>query len=162
MASILGFTLKGIRTFRGRDWDGVQGSIYYKGKKVGWYNDSGDGGAADIDFEGTIEERRKMDELLKAAAVEYYKRYPMTGIYADLPIDSELFMSALVGIIDDEKEYKKAVKGGYTKLIVYTDPKTRFQMLAKFPTTESMEKYIAEKGITVERKYEKIEDFTIE
>lgn len=35
-------------------------------------------------------------------------------------------------------------------------------MLAKFPTTESMEKYIAEKGITVERKYEKIEDFTIE
>ena len=86
----------------------------------------------------------------------------MTGIYADLPIDSELFMSALVGIIDDEKEYKKAVEGGYTKLIVYTDPKTRFQMLAKFPTTESMEKYIAEKGITVERKYEKIEDFTIE
>ena len=85
-----------------------------------------------------------MDELLKAAAVEYYKRYPMTGIYANLPIDSELFMSALVGIIDDEKEYKKAVKGGYTKLIVYTDPKTRFQMLAKFPTTESMEKYIAE------------------
>lgn len=101
-------------------------------------------------------------ETKKAAAVEYYKRYPMTDIYANLPIDSELFMSALVGIIDDEKEYKKAVKGGYTKLIVYTDPKTRFQMLAKFPTTESMEKYIAEKGITVERKYEKIEDFTIE
>lgn len=75
MASIFGFTLKGIRTFRGRDWDGVQGSIYYKGKKVGWYNDSGDGGAADIDFDGTIEERRKMDELLKAAAVEYYKRW---------------------------------------------------------------------------------------
>lgn len=129
MASILGFTLKGIRTFRGRDWDGVQGSIYYKGKKVGWYNDSGDGGAADIDFEGTIEKRNKMDELLKAAAVEYYKRYPMTGIYADLPIDSELFMSALVGIIDDEKEYKKAVKGGYTKLIVYTDPKRGFRCL---------------------------------
>lgn len=67
MASIFEFTLKGVRTFRGRDWDGVQGSIYYKGKKVGWYNDSGDGGAADIDFEGTIEERRKMDELLNKA-----------------------------------------------------------------------------------------------
>lgn len=53
-------------------------------------------------------EGRKVDEL-KAATVEYYKRYPMTGIYADLPIDSELFMSALVGIIDDEKEYKKSV-----------------------------------------------------
>ena len=35
-------------------------------------------------------------------------------------------------------------------------------MLAKFPSTESMEKYVAEKDITVERKYEKIEDFTIE
>ena len=27
-------------------------------------------------------------------------------MYANLPIDSELFMSALVGIIDDEKEYE--------------------------------------------------------
>ena len=50
MASIFGFEIKGLKTFRGRDGEGSQGSIYYNGKKVGWYNNSADGGASDIDF----------------------------------------------------------------------------------------------------------------
>ena len=41
MASIYGFTIKNIKTFRGREWDGRQGDIYYNGKKVGWYNNEG-------------------------------------------------------------------------------------------------------------------------
>ena len=48
MASIYGFTLKNRKTFQGLDWQGNQGDLCYKGKKVAWYNDSGNGGSCDI------------------------------------------------------------------------------------------------------------------
>ena len=50
MASIYGFTVKGVKYFQGRDWEGCQGDIHYNGKKVGFYNDLGDGAPATIDF----------------------------------------------------------------------------------------------------------------
>ena len=34
MASIKGYELKNVKTFQGLEWTGVQGNIYYKGKKV--------------------------------------------------------------------------------------------------------------------------------
>ena len=40
MATIYGFSLKGIKTFKGREGEGCQGDIYYDGKKVGWYSDN--------------------------------------------------------------------------------------------------------------------------
>ena len=43
MASIYGFTLMNRKTFQGLDWQGNQGNPYYNGKKVAWYNDSGNG-----------------------------------------------------------------------------------------------------------------------
>ncbi|MBR2970976.1 MAG: hypothetical protein IKC48_04185 [Clostridia bacterium] len=46
MASIYGFTLKNRKTFQGLDWQGNQGDLCYKGKKVAWYNDSGNGGCS--------------------------------------------------------------------------------------------------------------------
>ena len=49
MATIYGFSLKGIKTFKGREGEGCQGDIYYDGKKVGWYSDNADGGMADIE-----------------------------------------------------------------------------------------------------------------
>ena len=48
MVSIYGFTLKNRKTFQGLDWQGNQGNLYYNGKKVAWYNDSGNGGSCDI------------------------------------------------------------------------------------------------------------------
>lgn len=41
MASIYGFTLKNRKTFQGLDWQENQRKLYYNGKKVVWYNDSG-------------------------------------------------------------------------------------------------------------------------
>lgn len=115
MASIKGFTLKSIKTFMGRDGYGCQGNIYYKGKKVGWYNDAGDGGMADIDFDGTFEQRKAMEQVLTDTMYEYYKEHPLTGEYADLPVDNELFMAELVKLIDFEKFYKKAIAKSHSK-----------------------------------------------
>ena len=48
MASIYGFSLRNRKTFQGLDWQGNQGDLHYKCKKVAWYNDSGNGGSCDI------------------------------------------------------------------------------------------------------------------
>ena len=48
MASIYGFMLKNRKTFQGLDWQGNQGNLCYKGKKMAWYNDSENGGSCDI------------------------------------------------------------------------------------------------------------------
>ena len=71
MASIYGFTIKNIKTFRGREWDGRQGDIYYNGKKVGWYNNDGNGGCADIDFFGTLENRQWFENKLSLKYLRY-------------------------------------------------------------------------------------------
>ena len=39
MASIYGFTLKNRKSFQGLDWQGNQGDLCYKGKKVAWYEE---------------------------------------------------------------------------------------------------------------------------
>ena len=37
MAKIKGIEIKGLREFKGRDWEGAQGNIYIDGVKAGWY-----------------------------------------------------------------------------------------------------------------------------
>ena len=119
MASIFGFEIKGLKTFVGRDGMGAQGNIYYGGKKVGWYNNSADGGMADISFDGERERRTQMELLLKEATRKYYERFPLTGQFADLTPDEELFMEDLVNFTMDEKEFKKYQKDGYIGIAVY-------------------------------------------
>lgn len=122
MATIYGFSLKGIKTFKGREGEGCQGDIYYDGKKVGWYSDNADGGMADIDFYGEIEQRKRMSDLLKAATVKYYAQYPLTGEFASLEPNEEMFMSELVGFTEHEKEFKKYQKDGYIAMAVFRKP----------------------------------------
>jgi hypothetical protein len=134
MASIFGFAIKALKTFRGRDGVGSQGNIYYNGKKVGWYNDSADGGASDIEFEGTKEQRVEMQGLLKEATRKYYERFPLTGMFADLTPNEEIFMEELVNFTLDEKEFKKYQKDGYIGMATFQkvgEPYKEYTMLFK-------------------------------
>lgn len=119
MATIYGFSIKKLNTFMGREGEGSQGDIYYNGKKVGWYSNNADGGMADIKFDGSWEQRRDMERLLKEATVKYYARFPLTGEFAVLEPDEELFMENLVGFTLDEKEFKKYQKEGYIGMAVF-------------------------------------------
>ena len=119
MATIYGFSIKKLKTFMGREGEGCQGEIYYNGKKVGWYNNSADGGMADIDFDGDWERRRQMEGVLKEATRKYYTQFPLTGELADLEPDEELFMDSLVEFTMDEKEFKKYQKDGYIGMAVF-------------------------------------------
>ena len=119
MASIYGFEIKGLKTFVGREGLGSQGNIYCNGKKVGWYNNSADGGASDIEFEGDRERRTQMELLLKEAARKYYERFPLTGEFACLNGDVQIFMEDLIKFTEDEKELKKYQKDGYIGMAKY-------------------------------------------
>ena len=44
------FQVKGVKTFIGREGYGVNANLYYKGKKVAFILDSGNGGCLDVDW----------------------------------------------------------------------------------------------------------------
>ena len=45
------FTIKGLKTFTGREGYGINANLYHKGKKVAFLLDSGNGGCLDVDWE---------------------------------------------------------------------------------------------------------------
>ncbi len=118
MASIFGLKLKGRRSFMGRDWQGNQGNLYLDEKKIAWYNDSGNGGPADIDFydiSGRKENEAKLEEIVKM----YYKKYPLEEQYKNLEPDVEMLIGRLIELMDDEKQYKKYAKQGYPVIDIF-------------------------------------------
>lgn len=74
MASIYGFALKNRKTFQGLDWQGNQGDLCYKGKKVAWYNDSGNGGSCDIVYYDN-----SYAPILEETIKCYFKERPISG-----------------------------------------------------------------------------------
>lgn len=134
MASIFGFSIKNVTMFMGREGQGSQGNIYYNNKKVGWYNNRADGGEADIDFDGDRAKRTGMENLLKEAARKYYERFPLTGEFACLNGDVQIFMEDLIKFTEDEKELKKYQKDGYIGMAKYQkigEPYYEYTMLFK-------------------------------
>lgn len=121
MASIFGFQIKNIVNFQGREGQGCQGDIYYKGKKVGWYNEAGDGGMADIDFGQNGRNNKEARDALDKAVNEYFARFPLTGFMKDMVPDSELFMIALTELTELEKKYKFYLRTGRNYFVTYED-----------------------------------------
>ena len=78
MASIYGFTLKNRKTFQGLDWQGNQGDLWYKGKKVAWYNDSGNGGSCDIVYYDNA-----YAPILEETIKRYFKERPIITEYGE-------------------------------------------------------------------------------
>ena len=79
MASIYGFTLKNRKTFQGFDWQGNQGNLYYNGKKVAWYIDSGNGGSCDIVYYDN-----SYAPILVETIKRYFKERPRITEYGEL------------------------------------------------------------------------------
>lgn len=119
MASIFGLKLKGRRSFEGMDWQGNQGNLYIDNKKIAWFNDSGNGGPADIEFYGGRPGREQYEPQINEIVKKYYSKYPMTGAYADLTPDAEMLMGELLQLMDDEKQFKKYQKMGYSATAIF-------------------------------------------
>ena len=94
MASIYGFTLKNRKTFQGLDLQGNQGSLYYNGKKVAWYNDSRNGGSCDIVYYDN-----SYAPILEETIKRYFKERPIITEYGELDGDEDLFMAELLQLL---------------------------------------------------------------
>ena len=111
MASLYGVEVKALKTFQGLEGDCLTGTVYYKGRKLGYWSQDSRGGP-DI-FEFSIKFIQE--------AIEKYKNSNMVKPMDILYVNEEVFMSALVQLTLDEKEYKKFVKKGYNSVVMVTD-----------------------------------------
>ena len=161
MASIFGLKLKGRRSFQGRDWEGNQGNLYIGNTKIAWYNDSGDGAPADIEFyEGRVG-REKYEPQLNEIVKKYYAKYPLEEQYKHLEPDSELLIGALLELMDDEKQYKKYAKQGYPIMIAYRKTENGVAYYGAFQTKDGADAYIEKHKLIVLKRYETVEQFEI-
>lgn len=105
MASIFGFELKNVQKTHGREYEGDLATIYYKGKRVGYYTDYGNGALPFIDF--TISGKAsELNSLLSEAVKKYFHRFPTT----DSDPDGVSFFIELLDLLETEKDYKKFLK----------------------------------------------------
>lgn len=105
MASIKNVQLKGIKVGFGHDGGGFNANIYLNNKKIGSTLDDGWGGPLQVDIE-------KEKEAFAQLTEEYAKEENETLLSAD-----EKIIHDLLTLNDLEKEYKKAVKKGYSSIL---------------------------------------------
>lgn len=161
MASIFGLKLKGRRTFEGRDWQGNQGNLYLGNKKIAWFNDSGDGGPADIEFYNGRPGREQYEPQLEEIVKKYYEKYPLQGEYAKLTPDIELMMGNLLELMDDEKQYKEYARKGYPIMLTYRTTPNSVSYYGAYRTKQEANTDIENKKLIVLNCFESLKDFDI-
>lgn len=139
MASIYGFKLKNVKTFPGRDWEGVTADLWYKGKKVAFYSDYGDGAGGTVQYyngrPGKDEYEPKLTMAIKRMAEDERFEAETRTILKDSDYLSgeDIFIAELVQLTDDEKQYKKFVKQGCTCVAFYQRTNGKYYAQS-FPT----------------------------
>lgn len=105
MASIKGIQIKNVKSFRGNEWpENFQGNVYFNGKKMGFWSQDSWGGPDYFEFDTT--------ELDKKAK-EFYGENSIYGL--------DCLMGEILALADNEKQYKRAIKDGFSGIVVITD-----------------------------------------
>lgn len=100
MAKIMGVELKGVKNFRGMDFDGYAATVYVDGKKQGDIINDGNGG----EVQGYINW-----DLLRERGEQYKAKYCPDSKYWN----AEIFIEELLELAELEKGFKKNLKKGY-------------------------------------------------
>lgn len=104
MASLNGVTIRNLKLYRGHEGEGLwQGSVYYNGKKLGFWSQDAHGGCDNFDFDS---------KLLEVPTLAWKSGLKGTKHYEYLNVDC--FMGVVSALMELEKEYKKAEKKGYS------------------------------------------------
>ena len=107
MAKLNGVELKNIKTFRGLDGEGFQGTLYLNGRKIGFFTNMGDGAAGHFET--------KDGEKSIRLPYRYYKDAIFDTEMAEY-FDEDMFMDVLFFLCELEKHIKKMGRDGF----VYT------------------------------------------
>lgn len=140
MASIYGIRLRNLKTFTGMEGTGFSASLYLDRKKVGTVSDIANGGSMEYvwtKYEDRDAFDRRVDQYWKK-----YRLYDTVEIFKmgrekaweafksdTLPVQNDRFgimpfedsfINELIGLIQDEREYKRKSRLGCQKLIRLT------------------------------------------
>ena len=180
MASIKGFQLKNVKRTLGREGYGCIASMYLNGKKIGTYEDYGDGGCENVTYVSPKAEEEMMKIIIDFAK-EYNNEF-IINLYHERPqqfqkeckcfkqqypyIPNEditiqtmasnsivYIVEELLHLIDLEKKFKKYLKKGYKAIGV-----TKQNMVA-YPASWSDEKIRTSAKEDGEEIYMSLEDF---
>ena len=175
MAKINDFELRGITNFRGHEQeDLIQGNIYYKGKKVGWYSQDSWGGCDHIDLDYTLPK-----ELLKEIndILDNYESETLFNGISDLydktyniKFDHKIFKGGeflfgdLIQLDTFEKKYKKFSKqwGVNNIAICYKDLFSNVIKGSKLPKNEFEKILNSDKEIKLYYLYTSLNDFNVD
>ena len=105
MAKINGIELKALKSFL--DHEGapcMQGNVYYKGKKLGFWSQDSWGGCDIMDFDASI---------LQPEVLRFQAGYPDTYKYKTLLDDPSMLFYEILTLKELEKQVKKGIKAGF-------------------------------------------------
>lgn len=178
MASIKGFQLKNVKQTLGREGYGCIATMYLNGKKIGTYEDYGDGACENVTYVSPEAEKEMMKVIIEFAkeydndfVINLYKERPQQfkekcerfkKRYPYIP-DEDITIKTMASdsivyiveeflyLLDIEKRFKKYTKQRYRAIAVQGDT------ISMYPIQWSDEKIKSEaKGKTL---YMSLEDF---
>ena len=125
MASIHGISVKGMKKFLGHEGEPLyQGNLYLGNKKIGFWSQDAHGGVCD-NFVFDAPWGWKMQKKLNEWIVKMNADKAIHGGTPEKPFvieyDLEHLLSDYISLSLDEKEYKKAVKAGFSGILIASD-----------------------------------------
>lgn len=122
MASINGITLKAVKMFRGHEGEPCyQGNVYIGTKKIGFWSQDSWGGCDSILLDKPYSERKLAQKVsaLHPESIKTHTRPDGSTFTTEYSLD--ILLGNLLGLQDDEKEFKRVIKNGCCGLMVVTD-----------------------------------------
>lgn len=124
-------SIKNVKSFRGHEGEEcLQGSLYFDGKRVGYWSDNSWGGCMDFDLD------RETEKMLNAYAKEVLalnpkgfvsKEYDLSSLYQGNELEG--LMTDLTALWTYEKQWKAGNKKGYPVLMVVKKNKNYYEEL---------------------------------
>lgn len=116
------FTVKGYKSWRGRDGIGAQATVYKDGKRIGWVSDEGNGG--ETDFHASGDDFWMVKGFLATLPEHTFKDFWKTQYREEWEHDDgselqgwsvHLFADVMLGQAEEEQQLRKACR---TKILV--------------------------------------------
>lgn len=118
-------TLKNVKLNIGHDLAGMYADVYFKGKKIGYYNDDGYGGETDIVYNNKAVQEEFEDFLKEnnVAKIMFDNGWGFMGSSdkIDLHCQADEVINSAVNLIEKKKFQKKIAKDSEKGIVFGTD-----------------------------------------
>ena len=156
MAKMYGVEIKSINKFMGHEGECIQGTVYYKGKKLGFWSQDSWGGPDRFDFKES-----EIDDAVK----KYKESLPKDFAFLKF-IDAGIFLDEVAQLTEIEKKFKKWSKDGYHTVIKVSNECCYTLGACNYEDDAQINKYIKKligkmKNPTI-TFYKSLDDFIVE